>query len=142
MKKSIHEAIDRPGLKIIISDGECMLEKQRHERKIKSRKLKNKKRWVDPKTQVDDRICSGCWPYAEYIGCPSEAKIEPSNPLQKGTIRHMDTSCVGCGVCSEVTQKFGLCPSTYNTYTITNPTFFEKARYKVSKIGIKVLRKL
>ncbi|MHA2169461.1 MAG: thiamine pyrophosphate-dependent enzyme [Candidatus Kariarchaeaceae archaeon] len=142
MKKTIHKALDIPGLKIIISDGECMLEKQRHERPYKAKRLKEGKRWVDPATQVDDRLCSGCWPCAEYIGCPSEAKVKPTNPLQKGTIRQMDTSCVGCGVCSEVTQQFGLCPSTYNTYTVTNPGRFERMRYKISQAGIKVLRKL
>jgi indolepyruvate ferredoxin oxidoreductase alpha subunit len=142
MKKTIHKALTKPGLKVIISDGECMLERTRHEQRFRAEQLSKGKRWKDQGVQVDPKLCAGCWPCTEYIGCPSEAKIESHNPLRKGTIRQMDESCVGCGVCSSVTQEFGLCPSTYNYYTVTNPSIFEKIRHKMGKVGIKILQKL
>ncbi len=140
MKKTIKQALNEPGLKIIVSDGECMLEKQRTLRKVNAKRLKEGKRVETPGVQVDERLCNGCWPCSEYVGCPSEGKIPSQNPLRKGTIRHMMPTCVGCGVCSEVTQKFGLCPSTYNTYTIANPSLVEKFARKVNSGLIKVLR--
>ncbi|MCE7733617.1 MAG: indolepyruvate ferredoxin oxidoreductase subunit alpha [Candidatus Heimdallarchaeota archaeon] len=142
MKKTIHEALKKPGLKVIISDGECALEKTRHESKYRAELLSKGKRWMDPGTQVDPKLCAGCWPCTEYIGCPSEGKIDSPNPLKKGTIREMDSSCLGCGVCSSVTQEFGLCPSTYNYYTVSNPSILERARHKMGKFGIKILKKL
>jgi len=142
MKKSIKEAFSIPGLKIIVSDGECMLEKQRHQRKYKANLLSQNKRWVDKSVQVDPKLCSGCWPCTRYIGCPSENAIPSINPLKKGTIRQMDTTCVGCGVCSEITQKFGLCPSTYNYYTIFNPNFVEKISNKLSRAVIKLFQRI
>lgn len=142
MKKTIKKALNEPGLKIIVSDGECMLEKQRTLRKVNSKRLKEGKRVVEPKVQVDSRLCQGCWPCSEYIGCPSEGKVPSENPLRKGTIRRMTETCVGCGVCSEVTQTFGLCPSTYNEYFISNPSFLEKVRSRVSSGFISILRKI
>ncbi len=142
MKRTIKKALNEPGLKIIISDGECMLEKQRTLRKINAKRLKEGKRVKIPKVQVDERLCQGCWPCAEYIGCPSETKVDAPNPLRKGTIRQMLDTCVGCGVCSEVTQNFGLCPSTYNTYEIINPSFFERITSTINSGLISLLRKL
>lgn len=142
MKKAIHEALKLPGLKVIISDGECALERIRHERSYRQSQISKGKRWMDPGVQVDPKLCAGCWPCTQYIGCPSEDKRDSPNPLRKGTIRQMATSCVGCGVCSSVTQEFGLCPSTYNYYTVTNPTLFEKITHSINNAGIKVMKKL
>ena len=142
MKETIKKAMNEPGLKIIVSDGECMLEKQRTLRKINARKMKEGKKIIEPKVQVDARLCQGCWPCSEYIGCPSETKVPSENPLRKGTIRRMDMTCVGCGVCSEVTQTFGLCPSTYNEYIISNPSLFDRVRARINSGIISVLRRI
>ncbi len=142
MKKTISDALKVPGLKIIISDGECMLEKQRTIRKENSKRLKMGKQVEIPKVQVDPRLCSGCWPCSEYVGCPSEGKIPSPNPLKEGFIREMLPTCVGCGVCSEVTQKFGLCPSTYNYKIIKNPSLWTKFSYQSQKMIINALRKI
>ncbi|RMG20831.1 MAG: indolepyruvate ferredoxin oxidoreductase subunit alpha [Methanobacteriota archaeon] len=142
MKETIKKALNEPGLKIIVSDGECMLEKQRTLRRVNAKKLKDGKKVIQPKVQVDPRLCQGCWPCSEYIGCPSETKVKSENPLRKGTIRRMDETCVGCGVCSEVTQTFGLCPSTYNEYYISNPSIIDRLRAKLSYGLISVFRKI
>ena len=140
LTKTIKKALTTSGLKIIISDGECMLEKQRTVNAINREKRAKKKRIVIPKVQVDPLICNGCWPCSQYVGCPSEGKIPTTNPLRKGSIRRMLPSCVGCGVCSEVTQKFSLCPSTYNVKVIENPSKIDRLVRGINNSMISLLK--
>ena len=40
-------------------------------------------------------------------------------------------SCVGCGVCGEVSHAAVLCPSFYKAQVVSNPTGWDKFREKL-----------
>ncbi|HEY1144774.1 MAG TPA: indolepyruvate ferredoxin oxidoreductase, partial [Allosphingosinicella sp.] len=61
-------------------------------------------------------------------GCPS-LTIKPNpDPLRQDPIAHVDNSCVGCGVCGEVSHAAVLCPSFYKAGIIINPTRWDRIR--------------
>ena len=49
----------------------------------------------------------------------------------------MINSCVGCGLCGEVSHAAVLCPSFYRASLITNPTGWDRfmARIRAAVIG-------
>jgi indolepyruvate ferredoxin oxidoreductase alpha subunit len=47
--------------------------------------------------------------------------VKPNpDPLRRDPIAHVDTSCVGCGLCGEVSHAAVLCPSFYRAEVVYN----------------------
>jgi indolepyruvate ferredoxin oxidoreductase alpha subunit len=47
--------------------------------------------------------------------------VKPNpDPLRRDPIAHVDTSCVGCGLCGEVSHAAVLCPSFYRAEVVHN----------------------
>ena len=51
---------------------------------------------------------------------------ENPDPLRKDPIAHVNTGCVGCGLCGEVAHAAILCPSFFRAEIVYNPSKFER----------------
>ena len=121
--RTLREALTTrvPGLKVIIAEGECMLERQRRERPRVRAQAAAGHTVVQPRFGVDPDVCTGDHSCMRLNGCPSLTLRDSPDPLREDPIAHVDASCVGCGVCGEVAHAAVLCPSFYEVKVITNP---------------------
>lgn len=129
VKKVLNEAIESSfnGLKVIIAEGECQLERQRRLKPIKNNALKMKKRFVRVKYGVDEDTCTGDHSCIRLSGCPT-LTVKPSNdPLKLDPVAHVTDGCVGCGLCGENAVEATLCPSFYKAKIINNPNIRERS---------------
>ena len=86
---------------------------------------------------VDADTCTGDHSCIRLSGCPSLTIAPNPDPLRKEPITKVINSCVGCGLCGEVSHAAVLCPSFYRASLITNPTGWDrfKARVRDAVIG-------
>ena len=129
MVETLREALTTPekGLKIIIADGECQLARQRRLRGENAEKLKSGKRVELPRFGIDDEVCTGDHSCIRLSGCPS-LTIKPNpDPLREDPVASVNNSCVGCGLCGEVSHAAVLCPSFYRAERVRNPGMLERA---------------
>ncbi len=116
----------KPGLKVIIAAGECMLAVQRRLRPPNQAKIAAGERVVQTRFGVDDDVCTGDHSCIRLSGCPS-LTIKPNpDPLRDEPVAHVNNGCVGCGVCGEVAHAAILCPSFYKADIIRNPTSWDR----------------
>ncbi|MEM7570056.1 MAG: indolepyruvate ferredoxin oxidoreductase subunit alpha, partial [Pseudomonadota bacterium] len=139
MKNLLKEAMTTTakGPKVIIAQSECMLNRQRREKPLFAKRVKEGKRAVRERFGVDPDTCTGDHSCIRLSGCPS-LTIKPNpDPLRKHPIAHVDNSCVGCGLCGEVSHAAILCPSFYRAEIIFNDTAWDRfaARVRQRVIG-------
>jgi indolepyruvate ferredoxin oxidoreductase alpha subunit len=129
VKKIISEAFSSSfnGLKVIIAEGECQLERQRRLKPIKTQALKLKKRFVRVKYGVDENTCTGDHSCIRLSGCPTLTVKPSGDPLKVDPVAHVTDGCVGCGLCGENAIEATLCPSFYKAEIINNPNFKERS---------------
>jgi indolepyruvate ferredoxin oxidoreductase alpha subunit len=123
MARTLKEALttDKPGLKVVIADGECQLARQRRLKPLVARKLGAGERVVRTRFGVDEDTCTGDHSCIRLSGCPS-LTIKPNpDPLRRDPVASVVDSCVGCGLCGEVAHAAVLCPSFYQADIIRNP---------------------
>lgn len=135
MVKTITKALTsrEEGPKVIIAQSECMLNKQRRDRREKKAMLAEKKRVVNEKFGVDSKVCTGDHACMRLSGCPSLTLTYSENPLREDPIATIDQSCVACGNCGEVAEAAVLCPSFYKAQVVKNPTGWEKFKHGVKR---------
>ncbi|MFT5001442.1 MAG: indolepyruvate ferredoxin oxidoreductase alpha subunit, partial [Planctomycetota bacterium] len=128
MRAVFHEALttDFSGPKVIVASSECMLNKQRRERPVIAKKVKEGRRVETPRFGVDADICTGDHACIRLSGCPSLSLKKLDDPLRDDPIAHIDQTCVGCGNCGEVAVAAVLCPSFYRADIVHNPSIFER----------------
>jgi len=114
------------GLKVIIADGECMLERQRRLRPFNAARLAVGQRVVRTRFGVDEDVCTGDRSCIRLSGCPSLTLKDNPDPLRTEPVTTVNNSCVGCGLCGEVAQAAALCPSFYRTEVIQNPGWLDR----------------
>ena len=129
VKKVLNEAIESSfnGLKVIIAEGECQLERQRRLKPIKNNAIKMKKRFVRVRYGVDEDTCTGDHSCIRLSGCPTLTVKPSSDPLKLDPVAHVTDGCVGCGLCGENAIEATLCPSFYKAKIINNPNIREKS---------------
>ena len=129
VKKVLNEAIESSfnGLKVIIAEGECQLERQRRLKPIKNNAIKMKKRFVRIKYGVDEDTCTGDHSCIRLSGCPTLTVKPSSDPLKLDPVAHVTDGCVGCGLCGENAIEATLCPSFYKAKIINNPNIRERS---------------
>ncbi len=139
MRDTLREAMTTPekGPKIIIAQSECMLNKQRREKKVVKKALGEGKRVVRERFGVDSDTCTGDHSCIRLSGCPSLSLKPNPDPLRQDPVAHVENSCVGCGHCGEVSHAAVLCPSFYRASIVSNPGKFERAR---DRIGSAIIR--
>lgn len=129
----IHRDSKLPQVRVLISDAECQLQKQRRERPEREQAIKAGRRVEIDRLGVDEEICVGDHACMRFNGCPSLTLKESPNTLRTAPVAAIDHTCVGCGVCGEITQAAQLCPSFFKVTKIENPTWHEKLREGVSR---------
>jgi len=131
-------AIDK-GLRVIISRGECQLEKGRKERVIVKKRLESGRRVVQARLGVDPEVCTGDHSCMRYNGCPSLTLKESPTILRDDPIAHIEQSCVGCGLCGEIAHAAVLCPSFYKVKIINNPSIFDRIGAKINRFFLHLI---
>jgi len=128
MRRTLDEAFtsDFNGLKVIIAEGECQLERQRRIRPWIAGLLKAGKRVVRVKYGVDEDVCSGDHACIRLSGCPTLTLKDSSDPLRVDPVATVIDGCVGCGLCGENAHAATLCPSFYRAEVIRNPRLHER----------------
>src|SRR5688500_2786650 len=126
--KTLKEAMTTKydGLKVIIAEGECQLERQRKIRPENSRKLASGERLVRVKYGVDEDTCTGDHSCIRLSGCPTLTIKDNPDPLRRDPVATVIEGCVGCGLCGENAHAAVLCPSFYRAEIIQNPTWWDK----------------
>jgi indolepyruvate ferredoxin oxidoreductase alpha subunit len=115
------------GLKVIIAEGECQLERQRRSKPWIAGLLKAGKRVVKVRYGVDADTCSGDHSCIRLSGCPTLTLKDSGDPLKVDPVATVIEGCVGCGLCGENAHAATLCPSFYRADVIKNPGLFERA---------------
>jgi len=126
--KTLKEAMttDYKGLKVIVAEGECQLERQRKLRPAVAEKLKKGERHVRVKYGVDEDTCTGDHSCIRLSGCPTLTIKDNPDPLRTDPVATVIDGCVGCGLCGENAHAAVLCPSFYRAEVIQNPTWWDK----------------
>jgi indolepyruvate ferredoxin oxidoreductase alpha subunit len=139
MRDVLREALTtlEKGPKVIIAASECMLNRQRRERPATARAIAAGSRIVRERFGVDPDTCTGDHSCIRLSGCPS-LTIKPNpDPLRTDPVAHVDNSCVGCGLCGEVSHAAVLCPSFYRADLVFNPGRWDRwmAQMRSAVIG-------
>jgi indolepyruvate ferredoxin oxidoreductase alpha subunit len=126
--KTLKEAMttDYKGLKVIIAEGECQLERQRKLRPVVADKMKRGERHVRVKYGVDEDTCTGDHSCIRLSGCPTLTIKDNPDPLRTDPVATVIDGCVGCGLCGENAHAAVLCPSFYRAEVIQNPTWWDR----------------
>ena len=128
---------DFDGLKVIIAEGECQLERQRKLRPVNAAKLSSGERLVRVKYGVDEDTCTGDHSCIRISGCPTLTIKDNPDPLRRDPVATVIDGCVGCGLCGENAHAAVLCPSFYRAEVVQNPGVWDRllARLRATVTG-------
>ncbi len=123
MTAAVREALttSERGPKVLIAQSECMLNKQRRIKPLMRKKIAQGERVVTERFGIDADTCTGDHSCIRLSGCPSLSIRPNPDPLRKDPIAVVQSNCVGCGLCGEVSHAAVLCPSFYRTELVSNP---------------------
>ncbi|MDP1566806.1 MAG: indolepyruvate ferredoxin oxidoreductase, partial [Polaromonas sp.] len=142
MRQTLNEAFttDFNGLKVIIAEGECQLERQRRIKPWLAGLLKQGKRVVRVKYGVDEDICNGDHACIRLSGCPTLTLKDNPDPLKVDPVATVIDGCVGCGLCGANAHAATLCPSFYRAEVIQNPKWHERLLGSVRGALVKAMQ--
>jgi len=128
MKDTLRSALTsaEPGLKVVIAEGECMLNRQRRVKPMIKQAISSGKRVEKARFYIDPETCTGDHGCIRISGCPSLTIKENPDPLRLDPVSHVDNSCVGCGVCGTNAHSAVLCPSFARVNVVHNPTALDR----------------
>ncbi|MEO8486215.1 MAG: indolepyruvate ferredoxin oxidoreductase subunit alpha [Betaproteobacteria bacterium] len=143
MRATLEEAFttEFAGLKVIIAEGECQLERQRRVKPRRAKLEREGKRTVRVKYGVDEDTCSGDHSCIRLSGCPTLSVKDSGDPLKVDPVATVLDGCVGCGLCGENAHAATLCPSFYRAEVIRHPHWRDRAAAAVRGTFARVLRK-
>lgn len=142
MRKTLNEAFTTPvgGLKVIVAEGECQLERQRRIKPWLAGLLKQGKRVVRVKYGVDEDVCTGDHACIRLSGCPTLTLKDNPDPLKVDPVATVIDGCVGCGLCGSNAHAATLCPSFYRAEIIQNPKWHERLLGSLRSTLVRVLQ--
>jgi len=128
VRQTLTEAFstDFQGLKVIIAEGECQLERQRRIKPWIASLLKKGERVVRVKYGVDEDVCTGDHACIRLSGCPTLTLKDNPDPLKVDPVATVIDGCVGCGLCGANAHAATLCPSFYRAEVVQNPRWHER----------------
>ena len=128
MRATLEEAFTSPfnGLKVVIAEGECQLERQRRLKPWIASLLKKQERVVRVKYGVDEDVCNGDHACIRLSACPTLTLKDNPDPLKVDPVAIVIDGCVGCGLCGENAHAATLCPSFYRAEVVQNPRWHER----------------
>jgi indolepyruvate ferredoxin oxidoreductase alpha subunit len=124
------------GPKVLIAQSECQLNRQRRVKPAAAKAIREGRRVVRERFGVDPDTCTGDHSCIRLSGCPSLTIRPNPDPLRDDPVAHVDNSCVGCGVCGEVSHAAVLCPSFYKADITINPTAADRFKARVRRLVI------
>jgi indolepyruvate ferredoxin oxidoreductase alpha subunit len=127
------------GLKVVVAEGECQLERQRRLRAQAARERAAGTRATRVRYGIDETVCTGDRACIRLSGCPSLTLKASSHPLRIDPVTTVTADCVGCGLCGELAQTAALCPSFYRTEVIAAPTAWERFIAGVRALAMRAL---
>jgi indolepyruvate ferredoxin oxidoreductase alpha subunit len=122
---------DYKGLKVIVAEGECQLERQRRLKPQVAQKLAKGERNIRVKYGVDEDACTGDHSCIRLSGCPTLTVKDNPDPLRRDPVATVIDGCVGCGLCGENAHAAVLCPSFYRAEVVQNATAWDKLKAKL-----------
>jgi len=143
MRSAILDALttQQPGPKVIVAQSECMLNRQRREKPLVKKTIALGQRQVREKFGVDSDTCTGDHSCIRISGCPS-LSIKPNpDPLRSDPVATVLDTCVGCGMCGEVSHAAVLCPSFYRADVISNPSGWDRLKSRLRRTIIGALQR-
>jgi len=138
VRDTLREALTSPftGLKVIVAEGECQLERQRRLRPLRAARLERGERVIRTRYGVDESTCSGDHSCIRLSGCPTLTVKTAGDPLKRSPVAHVQNECVGCGLCGEVAHAAVLCPSFYRAEVITHPSWWDRLTDRLNRAVI------
>ena len=142
MKRVLKEAMTtkEKGPKVIVAQGECMLNRQRREKPVRNKAIANGERLIRTRYGVDPDTCTGDHACIRISGCPSLTLRDNPDPLKDDPVAWVNNDCVGCGVCGENAHSAILCPSFFHADLIYNPSWWDKFRAEIRSTVIGYLQ--
>lgn len=134
------QADPAPQLRVLISEAECQLQRQRTVKPMRAKAIVEGKRVEVERLGVDEEVCVGDHSCMRVNGCPSLTLEESPNTLKTAPVAAIDTTCVGCGVCGEIAHAAQLCPSFHKVTVVRNAGRFERFMQKLSQRLLPALR--
>src|SRR6187455_2320715 len=133
MRDALREALTTKaaGPKVLVAQSECMLNRQRREKPLVKAAVARGERVVRERFGVDSDTCTGDHSCIRLSGCPSLSIKANPDPLRTDPVATVLDSCVGCGVCGEVSHAAVLCPSFYKARIVTNPSRWDRFAERV-----------
>ena len=133
MRDALREALTTKdaGPKVLVAQSECMLNRQRREKPLVKAAIARGERVVRERFGVDSDTCTGDHSCIRLSGCPSLSIKANPDPLRTDPVATVLDSCVGCGVCGEVSHAAVLCPSFYKARIVTNPSAWDRFAERV-----------
>lgn len=142
MRSTLTEAFtsDFDGLKVIIAEGECQLERQRRIKPWIANLLKKGERVVRVKYGVDEDVCNGDHACIRLSGCPTLTLKDNPDPLKVDPVATVIDGCVGCGLCGANAHAATLCPSFYRAEVVQNPKWHERLLHSFRSAIVRALQ--
>ena len=142
MRRMILEAFtsDFNGLKVIVAEGECQLERQRRLKPWIAGLLKKGQRVVRVKYGVDEDVCNGDHACIRLSGCPTLTLKDNPDPLKVDPVATVVDGCVGCGLCGANAHAATLCPSFYRAEVVQNPRWHERLVHSIRSAFVRALQ--
>jgi indolepyruvate ferredoxin oxidoreductase alpha subunit len=131
---------DFQGLKVIVAEGECQLERQRRIKPWIANLLKRGERVERVKYGVDEDVCNGDHACIRLSGCPTLTLKDNPDPLKVDPVATVIDGCVGCGLCGENAHAATLCPSFYRAEIVQNPSPWERLTANIRARVVRVLQ--
>ena len=138
MVSTLREALTTTvkGPKVLIAQSECMLNLQRREKPKVRQAIASGKRVVRERFGIDADTCTGDHSCIRLSGCPSLSVKPNPDPLRTDPVATVLDSCVGCGLCGEVSHAAVLCPSFYRAQIVSNPSRWDRLRQRLRQAVI------
>ena len=131
---------DFDGLKVIVAEGECQLERQRRIKPWIQSLLKKGERVVRVKYGVDEDVCNGDHACIRLSGCPTLTIKDNPDPLKVDPVATVIDGCVGCGLCGANAHAATLCPSFYRAEVVQNPRWHERLFHSFRSAIVRALQ--
>ena len=141
MRRTLEAAFTEPftGLKVIIAEGECQLERQRRIKPWIAGLLQRGERVARVRYGVDEDVCTGDHACIRLSGCPTLTLKDNPDPLKLDPVATVIDGCVGCGLCGANAHAATLCPSFYRVELVKNPGWFERWLDGVRRVARRAL---
>lgn len=138
MVGTLREALttQEKGPKVLVAQSECMLNLQRREKPKQRQAIASGQRVVRERFGIDADTCTGDHSCIRLSGCPSLSVKPNPDPLRTDPVATVLDSCVGCGLCGEVSHAAVLCPSFYRAQIVSNPNRWDRLRQRLRQAVI------